>query len=231
MAATPNFDPKDFPGEDPQVVTPAEHRCFCDLAPLYVLGLLSAQERDWVEAQAAGDPDLARELRELQTAATAIPYGWGEETPPGVESSNYFGDLQSRLFEQLDLPPLDLAPSPEPAIPNPFWAIRAQDLDWQPQATPGIDIAWLRQDPLTRQVVGVLRAAAGVHYPQHHHLGREEIYMLCGDLTDGDQTYGPGDYICSAAGTTHAPYTEQGCMFFFHSCMDDQYPEACLGSR
>jgi quercetin dioxygenase-like cupin family protein len=193
------------------------HHCFCDLAPLYVLDLLTAEERDWVEAQAATDVDLAAELAELQEAATAIPYGL--PTPPIAEN------LQDRLFERLGLPPLDASALEPPLLPANFGVIRAQDLQWQPQITPGIEIAWLHTDLIKRERVGVLRAGPGVRYPLHRHAGVEELYMLSGDLQDGEMVYGPGDYIRSQPGTAHAPYTEQGCMFFFHASIDDEYPE------
>jgi anti-sigma factor ChrR (cupin superfamily) len=196
--------------------------CFCDLAPLYVLDLLNEDERNWVEAQVATDADLAAELAELQLAATAIPYGL--PAPPIAEN------LQARLFDQLGLPPLEPQEFEQP-VPQrldselPFGVIRAQDMLWQPQGAPGIEIALLRTDQVKREMVGVLRAGPGARYPLHRHAGFEELYMLSGDLRDGEIIYGPGDYIRSQPGTAHAPYTEGGCMFFFHSSMDDEYLE------
>jgi hypothetical protein len=205
-------------------MTPIPH-CFCDLAPLYVLDLLSETERDWVEAQAAADPDLAGELEALKQSVTAIPYG--VSTPPLAD------DLKNRLFQRLDLPELGESEDSEPPVlenPGSFFSIRAQDMQWEPQPTPGIEIAWLRKDIVQREAVGVLRAGPGVQYPLHRHAGVEELFMLAGDLVDGETVYGPGDYIRSERESAHAPYTEQGCMFFFHTSMDDDYPELELAT-
>jgi hypothetical protein len=43
-----------------------DHRCFCELAPLYVLDLLDLDERIWVETQVLECPDLAEELASYQ---------------------------------------------------------------------------------------------------------------------------------------------------------------------
>jgi anti-sigma factor ChrR (cupin superfamily) len=64
-------------------------------------------------------------------------------------------------------------------------------------------------------------------YPGHRHGGTEEIYMLSGDLVLEGITYYGGDYIRSAPGSTHGEaYSKGGCMFFFRSSLDDEYPAA-----
>jgi hypothetical protein len=51
-----------------------EHYCFCDLAPLYALDLLTEVERLWVEDQIEQGPELAAELLELQAAVAALAH-------------------------------------------------------------------------------------------------------------------------------------------------------------
>lgn len=193
-----------------------ENYCFCELAPLYALDRLSAEERRWVEQQVAQTPDLAEELAAYQSAATAIPY-----SAPDVPLAP---DLKQRLFDrlELDLPSPEMIPAETP--PLPYVAIRAQNLNWQPHTTPGVSIAIVHRDKKTRELVGFLQAKAGVRYPLHRHAAIEEIYMLEGDLVIGDEVYGAGDYIRSYPGSSHAPYTNGGCRFFFHTSMDDEYP-------
>ena len=72
---------------------------------------------------------------------------------------------------------------------------------------------------------GVLKAAPGMEYPPHRHVGVEEIYMISGDLRIGTEIYGAGDYIRSNPGSVHAPRSQYGCMFFFNSSMSDDYLE------
>lgn len=85
-----------------------EDRCFCELAPLYVLDLLDESSRAWVEHQTAASPELAAELAELQATVGAISYG-ALTVPVPI-------DLKDRLFQRLNQPLseaelIDTAPS------------------------------------------------------------------------------------------------------------------------
>lgn len=230
-------------------------RCFCELAPLYALGLLESEEREWVEQQVEACPDLIEELNQYEAAAAALPYGLEPEAIASG-SPQQLNRLKTRLFAQLDLEPPELeAPIPTQA-PNAAEAgaveagaveaeavgadpvssgnrdsgwmgrvVRSKDLRWRPYPTPGVEIAILHENTERREVSGLLRAQPGVHYPFHRHAATEELYMISGDLRIGDAIYGPGDYILSVQGSVHGPWTETGCMFFFRSSMDDEYRE------
>jgi hypothetical protein len=190
--------------------------CFCDLAPLYPLGALTEAEQVWVEQQAASDPDLAAELLSYQGAIANLPLS----LPPLPMA----GDLKNRLFQNLDLEPPVPSPPELPLDTASHFAIRAQDLRWRPYQTPGVSIAIVHTDRVRREIVGFIQADAGVRYPLHRHAATEELFMLEGDLVIGNEVFGPGDYILSQAGSSHAPYTNGGCRFFFHTSMDDEYP-------
>jgi anti-sigma factor ChrR (cupin superfamily) len=57
------------------------------------------------------------------------------------------------------------------------------------------------------------RMAPGTTTQAHSHIGHEEFLMLEGDLVDHDGTrYGPGDLVWLRDGTSHASYTESGCL-------------------
>ncbi|MBF2064501.1 MAG: cupin domain-containing protein [Calothrix sp. C42_A2020_038] len=196
-----------------------ENYCFCELAPLYVLDLLSDSKRLWVEQQLQEFPELAEELAYYYTAATAIPYG-----VPVVAMAT---DLKDRLFALLELAPVEshqpINQNQSENVQRSLTAVRAQDIQWQPHLVPGVEIAILHTDNVKREVVGILRAQKGVHYPLHRHAIGEEIYMLEGDLIIGSEVYGTFDYIRSTPGSSHAPYTKGGCMFLFRTSMDDEY--------
>lgn len=63
------------------------------LAPLYALGLLSQDDRAWVEAQIILEQDLATELTEIEAIVAAIPYG----NPQIPMAAN----LKDRLFQRI----------------------------------------------------------------------------------------------------------------------------------
>lgn len=210
---------------------PTEQHCFCELAPLYALGTLSESEQQWVEQQVRDCPELAEELDQYQDVLTALPYSPITQTP----GASLSGDLKNRLFAQLDLetpPPTRkqnlTEPAPAKIIQEATAAVKtvtAQELTWEAHPVPGVTIATLHIDDLKREIVGLLKAEPGMQYPIHTHVGVEEIYMLTGHLTVGQIVYGAGDYIRSEPGSAHAPYSTDGCTFFFRTSLDDEYPE------
>ncbi len=198
-----------------------QHRCFCELAPLYALDLLDLEARQWVEAQIVDCPDLAEELANYQTAVGLVPYS---AAPVPMAA-----DLKARLFDRLGLDPIESVDpskpeiSPELSSDRDLYALRSQDLQWHPLPTPGIEFAQLFTDPIERMHSVVVKAVAGVVYPQHRHQRTEEIYMLEGELTIDGETYVAGDYIRSAPGSIHTPVASTACMFLIRACIDDEY--------
>lgn len=203
-----------------------DHRCFCELAPLYALDLLDLGERLWVDAQILECPDLAEELANYQAAVAVIPY-----SAPTMPMS---ADLKDRLFDriadpvenQLGVEPIATA-IPAAAKPSPptIVTFRSSDLKWRPYRAAGVEVALLYLDRANRMSSALLKAAAGVVYPLHQHQGIEEIYMLEGELVIDGQVYRAGDYIRSYPNSIHAPSTSTGCMFLIRGCLDDNYDE------
>lgn len=203
-------------------MTTNNHRCFCDLAPLYALDLLDLEERLWVEAQIAECPDLAEELASYQGAVSAMPYA-----APLVPMA---ADLKHRLFDSLGLDPVPPDPS-EPAPLHPqLFSIRADELEWKAHRVEGIECAVLFVDSVSRMRTLMVRARGGIKYPVHQHRGVEEIYMLEGELEIEGNIYAAGDYIRSHANSIHAPFTVTNCMFLIRACLDDNYDENLVAS-
>jgi ChrR Cupin-like domain len=193
----------------------AEHNCFCELAPLYALNLLDEAEQAWVEQQIVDCPELADELAGYEAAVAAMPYS--APAPPLA------GNLKQRLFDRLRLP--EPQPAADPAPLAALLTVRSQNLKWQSHPTPGVKVAIFHRDLSRREISGLLRAEPGVTYPLHRHAATEELLMLEGDLVADGKVYGALDYIRSLPDSVHAPYTTEGCMFFFRTSMDDEYPE------
>ncbi len=83
-----------------------------------------------------------------------------------------------------------------------------------PGATPGGIAAQLLNIDLARGIVAtIIHFRPGAEIPAHFHKeGAEAHFVLEGELTDGDRTYGPGAYLTHAAGVVHGPHrSEKGC--------------------
>ena len=53
----------------------------------------------------------------------------------------------------------------------------------------------------------------GTELPDHDHAGMEEVYVISGDLSIGNEGLGAGDYFRIGAGAEHGtPRTMGGCM-------------------
>lgn len=206
-----------------------EHRCFCELAPLYALDLLDLEERLWVEAQIVDCPDLAEELASYQTAVSLMPFS-AEPVPMAADlKDRLFDRIDSQQIEQLDSAPALAVVIPPPEFPPPepplhqMFALRSQELKWQPHRIEGVNVVVLFVDRVQRMRSMIVKVAAGVTYPLHRHGGVEEIYMLEGELIIDEQVYLAGDYIRSQSGSLHAPSTNMSCMFLIRASMDDEY--------
>jgi anti-sigma factor ChrR (cupin superfamily) len=181
-----------------------------ELASLYILNALDAEEQSWVEAQYENLSAFQAEASEAEAIASLLAYN--------VPALPMALDLKDRLFQRI---------TAKDALENneELAALleQARTANWQPyQPVPGVQFATLRVDPNTRQVDCFVRSFAQIKFPQHRHAGNEEIRVLEGDLAIGDQVYMPGDRIYSQPGTVHQPETRTGCTLFLRTSLDDE---------
>lgn len=59
-----------------------------------------------------------------------------------------------------------------------------------------------------------VRFDPGSFFPPHRHPRGEEIYVLDGIFSDENGDYPAGTYIRNPPGSTHQPFTKQGCTLF-----------------
>lgn len=83
--------------------------------------------------------------------------------------------------------------------------------EWR-EVAPGISCKPLSAD-VERQVVGMLvRLAPRAEYPPHTHAGREELYLLDGELWIDERKLYPGDCNKATRGTADKrAWSETGC--------------------
>jgi hypothetical protein len=93
--------------------------------------------------------------------------------------------------------------------------VRPGDQSWQtaPQAP-------VKRWPLEReasesgQVTSLVEYLPGAHFPAHLHPNGEEIWVIDGVFSDESGNYPAGSYLRSPAGSSHSPFSEQGCLIF-----------------
>lgn len=178
------------------------------LAGEYVLGTLSGDERQALEAQMERDAGLRgrveaweRRLGPAVLAATAPA-----EPPPGL-----FGKIQRVIDtrQQVDFGGV---------------TVRAHEGEWVPLAR-GSEVKILLVDKVKRERSFLLRLAPGGHVPAHDHPTTEECMVLSGDMVIGDTVFYPGDFHAALAGVRHPPLTSRnGGVVFIRGPIYDGYP-------
>ena len=109
--------------------------------------------------------------------------------------------------------------------------IRSDELDWQKSPMEGV----LRK-PLAREeaerghATSIVRYEAGARFRTHEHPLGEEILVLDGTFSDEHGDFGPGTYFRNPPGTSHAPFSENGCTLFvkLHQFQPNDTQPVCI---
>jgi anti-sigma factor ChrR (cupin superfamily) len=75
------------------------------------------------------------------------------------------------------------------------------------------------------RATSIVRYEAGGRFPRHTHDLGEEILVLTGTFADEHGSYPAGTYLRNPAGSSHQPYTDDGCELFVklrHLDLQDQ---------
>lgn len=94
--------------------------------------------------------------------------------------------------------------------------MHAGEMDWQPSPSPSVwRKRFYRDGPAEAGIVtSVVRYDPGSEFPTHHHPDGEEIFVLDGTFSDEHGDYPAGTYLLNPDGTSHAPYSKDGCTLF-----------------
>jgi anti-sigma factor ChrR (cupin superfamily) len=105
--------------------------------------------------------------------------------------------------------------------------IHHEALSWIPSPVPGIERRMLdRVGDEVARATSIVRYLPGSQFTQHTHELGEEILVLEGQFSDEQGDYPAGTYIKNPPGTSHAPFTEMGCLLLVklrHLHPDDQH--------
>ena len=77
------------------------------------------------------------------------------------------------------------------------------------------------------RATSIVRYAAGSSFERHVHHGGEEIFVLQGIFSDENGDYPAGTYLRNPPGSSHVPFSRDGCMLFvklWQFAADDTQP-------
>lgn len=93
-----------------------------------------------------------------------------------------------------------------------FVRIDTAGAPWSPGSERGLLVMPLHADG--RESVMLARLDPGALLERHHHPGGEELWVLEGVLEDDDGVYRKGTWLRNPPGSSHAPRSRAGCIFF-----------------
>ena len=87
--------------------------------------------------------------------------------------------------------------------------------DWLASPLPGVTRHLLdRVGDEVARATSLVRYAPGSSFSRHVHGGGEEILVLEGTLSDETGDHPAGTYLRNPPGTSHAPFSKEGCTLF-----------------
>jgi anti-sigma factor ChrR (cupin superfamily) len=103
------------------------------------------------------------------------------------------------------------------------------DQDWIPHAVPGIRMKVLALNKQRGYATLLLDVQPGTRFPEHHHGGAEECYVISGSLFTCDRHLRAGDFVHADANTDHGElWTEEGCQVILVVPPEEHLPPSML---
>ena len=91
----------------------------------------------------------------------------------------------------------------------------SQEAVWTSSPQPGVQRRMLdRVGDEVARATSLVRYAPGSKFPAHLHGGGEEILVLEGGFSDERGDYPAGSYLRNPPGSSHAPFSRDGCLLF-----------------
>lgn len=89
---------------------------------------------------------------------------------------------------------------------------RTSEQDWQSSGSDGFLLKTLHEDAETGRRTWLMKVEPGSYSPPHAHEEFEEIFIIEGSFSDGENTYRAGDYAIRAPGAVHDSSSDEGAI-------------------
>jgi anti-sigma factor ChrR (cupin superfamily) len=93
--------------------------------------------------------------------------------------------------------------------------VATPELPWVDSPMSGVQRRMLeREGDEVARATSLVRYAAGSRFASHIHGGGEEIFVLEGVFADEEGTYPAGTWLRNPAGSSHTPFSREGCTIY-----------------
>lgn len=191
--------------------SPEKERCgHRNLVALHALAVLERTEAELMEAHLPTCAECQQEYHSLRPVANTLSAWRAQTLPPPAP---LWDRLAARIANHPQKKASTSTRSPVQDWPEPRWK----------EVAPGITCKLLSTDEESDRVSMLVRLAPDTAYPPHRHAGREELYLLEGELWIEDQKLLPGDYNRAEPGTSdQRVWSQTGCMCLLITSPSDQ---------
>ena len=114
----------------------------------------------------------------------------------------------------------------EPVLPAGFVFNFSATDGWVPHPVPGIRMRVLAMNRERGYATLLLDVKPGTRFPEHHHTGAEECYVISGSVYTYGRRMGPGDFLHADGGTDHGElWTDEGAQVLLVVPPEDYMPD------
>lgn len=186
-------------------MTPQQEE-FLDQCSAFITGSLDEKEaKQFAEFLASTDADRRRDFSKLVWTAAHLSSMNKQIEPPGSVKQS----LMERIKDEKNKTESN---KPTSKSHEPLSFVMANEGKWFPHPlTAEIKVKLLSIEKERGYATILIEVPPGVRYPEHHHHGAEECYVLEGDLHVAGRVLGPGDFHHADEDSDHGElYTING---------------------
>jgi len=186
-----------------------------DILLSFVSGEADLARRALIEGHLDGCPDCRSSVRSLSAPGSRLLAGMPGAAPDPAASTGLWDRLRARVAEIG--PPPALPASPLAGCPVPAGALREiadlggalHEPNWRFAGAIGAAFAILSRDARTGAMLLLGRMKPAKFYPEHRHVGLEEILILRGGFEDQFGDFTAGMYTAYEPGSVHRPWIDE----------------------
>lgn len=187
-----------------------------DILLSFVSGEADLARRALIEGHLAGCPECRASVRSLSAPGSRLLAGMPDaplDVPGSSGSPGMWDRLRARVAEIG--PPPTFEDSPLAKYPVPVGALRELgdrsgiEPHWRFAGAIGAAFAVLSRDAKTGAMLLLGRMKPAKFYPEHLHVGMEEILILRGGFEDQYGDFTAGMYAAYEPGTVHRPWIDE----------------------
>lgn len=198
-------------------------KTYHDLIPLYISGALDGEElHDFETVLYRSSHELQKALKEWEGTEISLASVSRPVKPPD--------GLRERVIRRIRE-----AHAAERAMEGPgqariihgkgIYSVFPDAMEWQEHPVPGIRFKVLSESKKRGTVTMLMNVSAGARFPEHHHSGEEECYILSGSILLNGRRLGPGVLHLGEENSEHAVLaTDEGALLLLVVSKEDYIP-------